>query len=229
MKSISHGIVSSRIRSAMKKTAPLSTPTRSTSRPSYSREISAPSSAIRACSTSSSIRTSPTRIPQRDQLHVDGSFPAGRLRNTGHGDDVVSVHDERPGVAFRARHLGVHEQILHFLAPACEPVARPPAAHLEAGPVRLERPRTPAQRSLEPQHVVLANGADAAAEVGRLRSLPAREQPCERPLERARQTRPLVCEREERRAGARIEALEQRQDLGADQPALRAGLDESSR
>ena len=36
MKSISHGIVSSRIRSAMKKTAPLSTPTSSRSRPSYS-------------------------------------------------------------------------------------------------------------------------------------------------------------------------------------------------
>src|SRR5919109_1450758 len=92
-----------------------------------------------------------------DQLLV-----ASGHRHPGNRDDFVAAHDERPRVALRARHLCVHEQILHLLARAREAVARTPRAHVETLKVGLDRPGTPtnaaAERNralLEPEPLVL--------------------------------------------------------------------------
>src|SRR5215469_1880922 len=115
MKSISHGTVIARIRSAMKNTAPLSTPTRSRSRPAYSSETSRPSSATRACRRASSMRISPT--PLSSSALVTGRGHPLALDDPGHGHDLLAAHDERPAFAIGAWDLGVDERVLHLLRP----------------------------------------------------------------------------------------------------------------
>ena len=152
-----------------------------------------------------------------------GSTPGGSRRARDR-DDLVPAHDERPRLAVGARDLRVDEHVLHLLAPPGEPIARAPRAHLEPGERRLDRPRRPsatrrgADRALlEPEPVVLAHRLDAAAEVDALRAGRRGEQLGERraaaggaPRARAGGSR--------RRPGG---AAQQRQDLVADEAALR--------
>src|SRR5687767_1176543 len=116
MKSTSHGTVSVRIRSAMKKTAPLRTPTRRRSLPAKSFEISSPSSVIRACSVGSSISTSPTACSSSTWVTF-GAHPLG-LDDAGNGHDIVAAHDERPRLALGTGDLGVDEHVLDLLLAA---------------------------------------------------------------------------------------------------------------
>src|SRR5262249_12547941 len=133
--------------------------------------------------------------------------------------------DEGPGCALVPRHLRVHEDVLHLLAPAAESIAGSPCAHLEPWGVRRDRPGPETDGAVLERHaVVLADGANALAKVGFLRALAARKQLTQRTLERARETRALGLGRREREqvlAGTRVELLEQRQDPGPDQTALR--------
>src|SRR5438093_1144508 len=147
MKSISHGTVNTRIRSAMKNTAPLSTPTSRSSRPSYSSEISRPSSRIRSCSRSSSIRTSPTP-PSSSVCDTYDRHPL-RVDDPRHGDDLVAPHDERPTFAVGARDLGVDEHVLHLPLATGEPVAGPPPPYLKAWQPRLDTPASPDDLAVE--------------------------------------------------------------------------------
>ena len=229
MKSISHGTVIERIRSAMKKTAPLSTPTSSSSRPGVVGARSrAPSSRIRGCSASSSIRTSPTAAFELSLRHESRSTPSA-LDDAGHRDDLVAAHDERPAFAVGARDLRVDEHVLDLLRAAGEPVAGPPSAYSKAWRAR-ERMRHPPQRdlaveldraALEPEAVVLAHRLDAAAEVDALRADRRVEQLGERRRHR-RGARRATRRRFSRAAG--MDLLEQRQDLVADQAAHRVGV-----
>src|SRR2546421_3041758 len=131
MKSTSQGIVSLRIRSAMKKTAPLRTPISSRSRPAYSAEISSPRSTTRGRSRSSSMRTSDT--PRSSSVCCDTldarSFRVDDARNCDH---VVSTHDERPRLAGGTGDLRVDEHVLDLLRPPSEPIAGTPGPYLTA-------------------------------------------------------------------------------------------------
>src|SRR3954451_58337 len=119
MKSTSHGIVSLRIRSAMKKTAPLRTPISSRTRPSKSAELSPPSSAIRALRASLSIRTSPTALSSSVCDTLGPHFRV--LDDARDGDDLAAPDDERPCLPLRPGNLGVYEHVLDLLPPAGEP------------------------------------------------------------------------------------------------------------
>ena len=159
------------------------------------------------------------------------AFPAGRLGDPRHATTSSPRDDERPAVALGSRHLRVHEHILHLLRAAREPVARPAGADDETrraslssrhGPAARPRPRAAA--------VVLAHGPHAAAEVGAAS--------CRRATRGARRASPRARAGAAARSsasarrfalGARMEPSQQRQDLVADQPALRVGGSTSRR
>src|SRR5207244_9398964 len=134
------------------------------------REISSPSSAMRARRASSSIRTSltPRSSSAWDTL---GAHPLC-LDDSRHGQDLVPAHDERPRLALRAGNLRVDENVLDLLAPPGEPVTRAPGSYLKAWELRLDAPRAPPhlalerdRRTLEPGAVGLANEQPSAAEL----------------------------------------------------------------
>src|SRR5262249_23396116 len=122
MKSTSQGTVRCRIRSDMKKTAPLRTPTSSGSRRSQNTEISSPSSAMRACSVDSSIRISPTPRSSSVRVAIDLlalvalSPHPWIFHDSGDANNRVFPYDERPIRTLAARDLGVHEHVLDLLA-----------------------------------------------------------------------------------------------------------------
>ena len=165
-----------------------------------------PSAAIDALKTSSTTRLLPTPVPR--------PLPG------------------RPRPRRRARRSATHPaRAVRSLRPRADPAPscgalradRPAASrtNLEPGGLRLDRPRPPGDRSLEPERVVLAHRADAVAEVGRLGAVRRAEQlPRLRSSVRGRRGS-LVGERQQVGACARVEPLEQRQDLRPDQPALR--------
>ena len=186
---------------------------------------------MRDWSASCSIRISPTALFQLGLRHCRTSFhartaPSQPGASAMPGTHTTSSPETTSGhvVPLVTRHLRVHEQILHLLAPACEPVARPSRADLEPGEVALDSPRAELDRALQPERVVLADRADAAAEVGGLRARRRREELEERVLERSRKPRPLSCEREQVLVGAGMQAAQERQDLVPDEPALRVGV-----
>src|SRR6266852_1251107 len=111
MKSISQGTERFRIRSAMKKTAPLITPTSSSSR-------------IRSCRRASSISTWPTPA-STSVCDTSCGHPLG-LDDPRDRDDLVAAYDEWPAFTVGARDLCVHEHILDLLRAAREPVSRTP-------------------------------------------------------------------------------------------------------
>src|SRR5207247_2254628 len=133
-------------------------------------------------------------------------------------------HDERPRFALGSRDFGVDEHVLDLLAAAREPVARPPASYLKAWERRFNAPWAPAHGAverdrglLEPNAVVLAHRGEPAAEVEPLRAGPVGQELVE--LRRAllgRSKEVLPCRG--------VEPLEERDDLAADQPALRIGI-----
>src|SRR5215467_10427607 len=83
----------------------------------------------------------------------------------------------RAALAIRPGDLRVHEHILNLLRPSCEPVARAPAAHAQAGQLRADAPAAPQhlaaqldRAALEPDAVVLTDDLHAVAEVDALRA-----------------------------------------------------------
>src|SRR3954469_15519968 len=220
MKSISHGTVSERMRSAMKNTAPLSTPTSSSSRAAEAAETSRPSSRIRSCSRSSSIRISPT--PASTSVCDTSRRHPLCLHDPGHRDDLVTAHDERPAFPVGARDLCIDEDILDLLRAAGEAVAGTPPAYLKPWNARLDPPRPPfdgpievARAGLEPEPVVLTHRWEPAAEVDALRAGARVEQ-----LDERRRHRPPLVERAENvLARRRMDAFEERQHLVADETA----------
>src|SRR5713226_1921225 len=222
MKSISQGIPSVRMRSAMKKTAPLRTPMSSISRPAYSAEIPSPNSTARAGSRSSSMRTSET--PRSSSVCDTFDVHSFRLDDARHRDHVVPAHDERPRLACRPGDLRVDEHVLDLLRSPDEPITGAPGPYLKAWELRGNPPLPPAHlavecdgRALEPDPVVLAHGGQAGAEVEPPRPGGRREQLVER--------RPLSLREPEQVAlGGGMQLAQARQDLVPDETALRLAV-----
>src|SRR4051794_16407536 len=177
---------------------------------------------MRSCRRASSIRISPT--PCSTSVCDTGSTHPLRLDDAGNGHDFVTAHDERPAFAVGARDLCVDEHVLDLLGAACEPVARTPPPYLKPWLARLDTPTSPLDRPievdrprLEPQAVRLAHRLHAAAEIDALGGGRRVEQLRERRGKRP----PLVEDAQDVLACRGMDALEQRQDLVADQPAQR--------
>src|SRR5579862_10027105 len=182
--------------------------------------MSRPSSRMRSCRRSSSIRISPT---PRSTSVIDTARPHPLpLDDAGHRDHVVAAHDQRPALAVRARHLRVDEHVLHLPATPFESVAGSPPAYLKPWQVGFDTPRPPLdgpaqvdRRALEPQAVVLADRLHPTAEVDSLRAGRRVEQLGERGRHRAA----LVESLEYVALRARVNALEQRHQLAANHTA----------
>src|SRR6266508_1060207 len=76
-------------------------------------------------------------------------LPAGRGSDPRHVDDLLAPDDERPRFPLRARDLGVHEEVLHLQVAVREPVARAPAADVQATPPRAQRPAAPSHLAVQ--------------------------------------------------------------------------------
>src|SRR5690242_14720737 len=178
---------------------------------------------MRACNVDSSIRISPTPRSRSVLVAIALRPHVWIFHDSRHANNLAFVDDQGPGRAVAARDLGVDEDVLHLLLASSEPVARAPGAHLEAGCVRRDRPRAEADRAVLQGHpVVLADGADALAEICLLRAVARRQEVEQRLLELPGQARALARgEREEVVARPRIEMLQQRKDLRPDQATLR--------
>src|SRR5262245_50007914 len=180
-----------------------------------------------------SFQTAPWEKPTwpDDAIASDGSCVllaprghAGRVDHPWDGHDLVAAHHERPRLALGTGDLRVDEHVLDLPAAACEAVARPPRSYLKAWPLGLDDPLPPTDGSfkrhraaLEPQPVVLAHRLEAAAQVEPLRPGRRREQ-----LREGRRERGALLQRPEQvRVRGRVQAAEQRQDLVADEAALR--------
>src|ERR1700758_71961 len=118
---------------------------------------------MRRWRSSSSIRIS---VTARSSSVADSLHPR-MLDDAGHRHDLVAAHDERPGLALRARHLRVDEHVLDLPPPTREPVAWPPSAHSKPFELGADRPLPPADlarqvdgATLEPEAVVLAHRLD---------------------------------------------------------------------
>src|SRR3954447_13642148 len=128
---------------------------------------------MRACSDDSSISVS---VTARSSSAAD-SFYLRVLDDPGDRDDLVTAHDEGPGLSLRPRDLGVDEYVLNLLPPAGEAVAGPPSSHFETARARSDPPRPPLDGSverdrtaLEPESLVFAYRLHAAAEVDAARA-----------------------------------------------------------
>ena len=149
MKSTSQGTVRCRIRSAMKKTAPLSTPDQQqVAALVVGRDLGPELGHARG-----------ERLPV-DQDLADRRLelrlaPRALRRHAGRLDESQGRRRRRarvrrgPRLAFRPRDLGVDEHVLHLLAAPGEPVARSPASYLKACELGFDRPRAPAHPALE--------------------------------------------------------------------------------
>src|SRR5436305_3417602 len=109
MKSISQGRSMWRIRSARKRTAPLSTPTMKRSRPAYSSVIWRPSSATRFCSSSLETRVSPIEgsvTPRSlDRAALRRSALGAQHAALDHGTHAAAKIKHRGAGAAQARDL----------------------------------------------------------------------------------------------------------------------------
>ena len=220
MKSTSQGTVRCRIRSAMKKTAPLRTPTRSRSRPCVDggdllaelRDAGAG-----ACPRRSGPRRRRARARSASSSRLLDSTP-GSLHDPGHADNLVCRDDERP--RRRARGAGSSRRRTRP-APSCR---RPRGGR----PGRQVRTSSPGRSEAIVQRARSATGP-CSSQRGRTRAPHGcrgrgrppscrRRSPAsstQRPLERARQARLVSAlgEREQVRARPRVERFEERQDL----------------
>ena len=109
-------------------------------------------------------------------------------------DLPVRLHNHRPAVALAARDLGVHEEILHFLRAAREPVARAAGANDETFAVRAEPPWPPTHRAFEAQLVVFPDGTKPSTQISLSRAGVGGEQLHQRRLEPPRETWALLPE-----------------------------------
>src|SRR5215218_5882557 len=175
---------------------------------------------MRACSASSSIRTSPT--PCSTSVCGTGHLDLAVRDDSRHRDDLVAAHHERPAFAVRARDFGIDEHVLDLPGAAGEPVAGAPAANLQPSQLGPDRPPAPLhlaaevhRRALEPEPRVLAYGVRAGAEIDALRPGGGVEKFCERGRKR-----PALVERaEDVLARSRVDPPEEGDDLVADQAA----------
>ena len=101
--------------------------------------------------SSSSIRISPTPVARRSVASTSRArSPSREPRRCPAPRRPRRRARRAASLALRSRHLRVHEQSCTFLRAACEPIARPPAAHLEAGAGSTRAPHAPAVRSTGP-------------------------------------------------------------------------------
>src|SRR5215208_7266667 len=128
--------------------------------------MSRPSSRMRAWSTSSSIKTSPT--PRSTSVCDTRHFHGVVRDDSGDGDDLVPTDDEGPSFAVGARDLGVDEHVLDLSGTPGEAVTGSPASYLKPWQVGPDAPRPPFdlaaqvdRRALEPEPLVLAHGLGA--------------------------------------------------------------------
>src|SRR5579859_2565327 len=150
---------------------------------------------MRACSVASSIKTSPT--PRSRSVRVAIAIPLRAhvwiFHDSRHANNLTGLDDQGPGRPLAARHLRVDEHVLHLLAPPAEAIAGAPGAHFEAGRVGGDRPRAEADGTvLQRDRVVLADRADAAAQIRLLRALAACQELLQRLLELPRHSRALI-------------------------------------
>src|SRR5206468_11909271 len=103
------------------------------------------------------------------------------LDQARHRDHLVAAHDERPRLALVSRDLGVDEHVLDLLAAPGEPVAWSPATYLKASELRLDRPRPPADATLErdrglfePDSLILPHRGEPPAQVDAARAFGGR-------------------------------------------------------
>src|SRR5262249_13169334 len=139
--------------------------------------------------------------------------------------DLVTAHDERPAFAVGAWDLCVDEHVLDLLRAPREPVPRAPPPYPKAWDPGADPEAAPAHLSdeldgclLEPEPLVLAHGRDPAAQVDAARADRRVEQLRERGIERAARLERA----EDVRPGGRMDPLEPREDLVADQSTHRA-------
>src|SRR3954468_18524495 len=147
-----------------------------------------------------------------------------RLDDPGHRDDVVAANDERPRLACRTWDLCVDEHVLDLLRASGEPVTGTPRTYLKAWHVSGDAPVAPAdlaverhRRALEPDVSVLPHRGETGAGVEPLRARCRREQV----VQRGRLT---LGEAQQVPVGRRMQRAQAREDLGADQAALRVGV-----
>src|SRR5262249_11807446 len=183
---------------------------------------------MRAPSASRSIRTSPTADSSSVCIPLDpNSVHAFGLDDSGDRNHFPTAHHEGPRFALGAGDLGVDEHVLDLLAPAGEPVARPPATYLKACQLGLDRPSAPANRAVErdraafePRPVVLSDELDAVAEIEPLRADRRSDQ-----LRNGRLQRwPSLERSQEVRGRGRMKLPQERQDLLADHSAGRVAV-----
>ena len=154
MKSTSQGTVRCRIRSAMKKTAPLRTPISSRSRPcvvggDLVAELGDPRGSV-----SASIRISPTAALELGLAHSTPlRVTPGASTIPGTATTSSPAHDERPGLALGPRDLRVDEHVLELL-PAARRAGRPGASSAPRGlRARTRSSRGPSGRGRERDRV----------------------------------------------------------------------------
>ena len=146
----------------------------------------------------------------------------------GTATHLVAADDERPAFTVGARDLGVDEHVLDLLRAAGEPVAGPPPANHKAWELGADAPPAPLDLAVE------LDRARARARAGRARAPPGGRRRGRRGARRrgcraARRAPAASCaasssDAQDVLAGRRMDPLEQRQDLAADQPARRAGV-----
>src|SRR5262249_26037453 len=150
---------------------------------------------------------------------------ADRVDDPGNGHDLVAAHDERPRLSLRPGDLRVDEHVLDLLPTACQMVARTPPAYLKPLFLGCDRPLAPADRcvegdrgAVEPRARRLGDDLAPVAEVEAARAVDRVEE-----VDEPRRRGPAVGEAEQVALGGRMETAQARQDLVADEAALRAG------
>src|SRR5206468_3503674 len=121
-------------------------------------------------------------------------------------------------------HLRVDEHVLDLLPTPCQVISGTPPAYLKPLFLGGDAPRTPAhlpvernRRALEPRAVVLADNLAAGAEIETRRAVDRVEQ-----LDELRRRGLAVGETEQVTLRSKMQPAQERQDLVADQAALRA-------
>src|SRR5919198_5649646 len=115
--------------------------------------MSRPSSRIRAWSSSSGMRISPT--PASSSVADTGRPHPLHLDDARDGDDLAAAHDERPAFAVGTRDLGVDEHVLDLLLAAREPVAGPPPPYPKPWQLGFDTPAAPRHGAVDVDGAVL--------------------------------------------------------------------------
>ena len=141
----------------------------------------------------------------------------------GNGDDLVAADNEWPCLALGSRDLGVHEHVLDLLAAPRQTVAGTPPPYLKALAVGRDAPGAPAHLAIEPTGERSSQTWSYSRTTARPPPRSSRVEPSidSRSSDELRRRRLPLGEAEEVPFGGRVELAQQRQDLLADEPALR--------